>query len=193
VIYPTGATSVSVEAQVVDDTGLPVTGLVAATFPSPSYALAGAHASVAFPSLSDLALITSAYVAGGVKERAGGYYRLDVPNGAFATAGQVVIFAEASGKHVIIPRLEVGTTVGLVANAISESTIATPAEAAGRPAGLLGMLRRLFEKRANRRTRDRSSGAVVLYGADNATVLETETQSTTTVGGDIVDQFTQGA
>lgn len=104
-IYLLGSTSISVDIMIVDDSGLPVTGLVAATFPTLTYSLAGPNADVAFPALSDLATITTAYSSGGVKERGNGYYRLDVPNGAFTTGGVVTIRGEATGKHVLCERL----------------------------------------------------------------------------------------
>lgn len=79
--------------------------------------------------------------------------------------------------------------VSLADGAITEAKIATPAEAAGRPTGVLGMLRRVFEWAANRRTRDRATGDVTLYGADDATEIETQTQSTASD----VDTQTRGA
>lgn len=70
-----------------------------------------------------------------------------------------------------------------------EGVLTTPAEATGRPATTLGMIRRLFEWAANKRSRDRTTGDVVLFGADNTTTLETQTQSTS---GD-VDTQSKGA
>lgn len=64
-----------------------------------------------------------------------------------------------------------------------------PVEAAGRPATILGTLRRAWEWCTNLVTRDRSTGVETLYGADNTTVLERRTQSTT---GN-VDQISKGA
>lgn len=101
-IVAPGATGQSTDVQIVDDTGLAVTGLLAATFPSLSWSLAGNTAATSFPALSDLALITTAYASGGVKERSGGWYRLDWPNAAFVSAGTVKLIGEASGKHVIM-------------------------------------------------------------------------------------------
>ena len=102
------------EIQIVDDAGLPVTGLVAATMPALNYVLVGANASTAFPTLTDLALITSAYFAGGVKERAGGYYRVDGPSGITANYGQTVrIEGEASGKHVLCESIQIQPPMGL--------------------------------------------------------------------------------
>lgn len=112
-IFDSGATSQSIDVQIVDDTGLPVTGLVAATFPALTYSLAGPNADVAFPALSDLATITTAYASGGVKERGNGVYRLDVPNGVFTTAGQVRIRGEATGKHVLVPIIDVAPAVNV--------------------------------------------------------------------------------
>ncbi len=40
-------------------------------------------------------------------------------------------------------------------------------------------MRRVWEWVANKRTRNRATGDVILYGSDNTTVLETQVQSTT--------------
>lgn len=101
---------------IVDDNGLPVTLLVAATFPTLTYSLAGANADVAFPALSDLATLTTAWAAGGVKERGNGVYRLDLPDGVFTTAGEVKVRGEATGKHVIAPWIDVAVTVATVSD-----------------------------------------------------------------------------
>lgn len=100
-IYAPGVTSKSLTVFIGDDTGLGVTGLLAATFPALTYQIAGANAAVAFPALSDLALITTAWASGGVKELSGGYYRLDCPDAMFTSAGKVKVIGEATGKHVI--------------------------------------------------------------------------------------------
>lgn len=78
--------------------------------------------------------------------------------------------------------------VTLADGAITEAKISVPAEAAGRPTGILGMLRRAWEWTTNLVTRDRSTGIETLYGADNMTVLERRTQSTT----GSVDQISKG-
>ncbi|MDE2468142.1 MAG: hypothetical protein KGL35_05235, partial [Bradyrhizobium sp.] len=121
-IFPLSATSQSIDIEILDDTGLPVTGLVAATFPTLIYSLAGANADVAFPALSDLATITTAYASGGVKERGNGVYRVDLPNGVFTTAGQVRIRGEATGKHVVCPWLEIAPSVASVIGAVGSVT-----------------------------------------------------------------------
>lgn len=106
-IYSAGDTSVTVDVQIVDDDGLPVTGLVASTFPTTKYSRAGANADVAI-SLSDLATLTTAWSAGGVKERGEGYYRLDLPDAVFSTYGVVSLRGETSGKRLLASRLQVG-------------------------------------------------------------------------------------
>lgn len=107
-LFAPGVTSKSVRVQIVDDSGLAVTGLVAATFPTLTYWVAGANAAVAFPTLTDLAALTTAFSAGGVKEISGGYYRLDVPDAAWSAAGKVGIIGEATGKHVLCEVIDVG-------------------------------------------------------------------------------------
>ena len=70
-IITPGTTNVTIEITVVDDDGLPVTGLVAATMPSIYYSRAGETLPSAI-SLSDLAAQNSTHSDGGVKELAGG-------------------------------------------------------------------------------------------------------------------------
>lgn len=98
------STSVILIVKIVDDSGLPVTGLVAATFPATYYAKVGA-AAVSI-TLSDLVAINSNYSSGGVKEIGGGRYRLDVPDAAFSASNRMVeVFGEASGKHLVSPQI----------------------------------------------------------------------------------------
>jgi hypothetical protein len=85
-----------------------------------------------------------------------------------------------------------GVQAQLPAGAISEATITTPAEAQGRPAGVLGMIRRVFEWGSNKRVRNRTAGIVQLLGANDTTVLETQTQTTTTGLGVMTDTQTKG-
>jgi hypothetical protein len=131
IVVAPGTTSVSIDVQIVDDTGLPVTGLVAATFPALNYSKGtGADTSI---TLSDLSALTDAYSSGGVKERSGGVYRLDVPNGALsAAATKVVIRGEASGKRLITESFEVANLPGNVTQ-WSGTNVAAPATA-GYPA-----------------------------------------------------------
>lgn len=114
----TGAVDTSIDVQIVDDTGLPVTGLVAATFPTLTISR-GSGADVAFTALSDLAALTTAHTDGGVKERGGGVYRLDLPDSvASSAATKVTIRGEATNKRLICPPLQVGN---LPANALAIS------------------------------------------------------------------------
>ena len=128
----TAGASPTVDLQIVDDSGLPVTGLVAATFPTLVGSVAGANADTAFPALSDLASLTAAYVSGGVKERGGGVYRVDCPTALSATAGTTSkVRGEATGKHVICepisvqPDINVKTIGGQTASA--SGTVTFPA------------------------------------------------------------------
>ena len=114
-IKPPNSTSQSVVARVFDDAGLPVTGLVAATFPAVYYAVnRTAPVQVKYAgwssgdALTDLALITSAWAQGGLKEIGGGRYRLDLPNAAYTTDNsEVEIYGEASGKRVLCEPIQV--------------------------------------------------------------------------------------
>ena len=112
-------TNPSIDIQIVDDSGLPVTGLVASSFPAISYTIGGATAAVAV-SLSDLALITTAYTSGGVKERNGGFYRFDLPAAAVASLStQVRLIGEASGKRLLCPTIDVIAAPATHADAVS--------------------------------------------------------------------------
>lgn len=121
-------TSFSLDVLIVDDTGLPVTGLVAATFPTTKYCLGGPNADATI-SLSDLSAITDAYSSGGVFERGEGVYRLDVPNAALASAGVVTVRGEASGKRIIAPRIQVSTEYSRLDDAVSDAVTAAAAAA----------------------------------------------------------------
>jgi hypothetical protein len=81
------------------------------------------------------------------------------------------------------------TAASIADGAITDAKFTVPAAAAGRPTGMLSMLRRVFEWRSNKRTRDRTTGNKILYDTDGTTALETQVQSTTST----VDQETQGA
>jgi hypothetical protein len=83
----------------------------------------------------------------------------------------------------------------LADGSIKDATFVVPDEAAGRPAGFLGMMRRVFEASpwGNRRVRNRTSGTYVLRTAADDADLVSVTQSTTSTGTDTVDQQSQGA
>lgn len=103
---PPGATSQSIDIQIVDDTGVEVTGLVAATLPALSYSK-GNNVAAASISLSDLALITTAWTSGGVKERANGVYRLDLPDAVVSTAAKVTLIGGSTNKRLIAAPIDV--------------------------------------------------------------------------------------
>ena len=108
-----------IDIQIVDDSGVPVTGLMAASFPAISYVIGGANAAVPV-TLSDLALVTTAYSSGGVKERTGGFYRFDLPAAAVASAStQVRLIGEVSGKRLLCPTIDVIAAPATHADAVS--------------------------------------------------------------------------
>lgn len=107
--YPSGQTNISVDVTIVDDTGLPVTGLVAATFPTVKRSSGtGADATI---TLSDLTALTDAHSDGGVKERGEGAYRLDLPDLADGTHK---IRGEAIDKRLICEDIQVGVVAANV-------------------------------------------------------------------------------
>lgn len=169
-IFPLAATSQSIDIRIVDDTGLPVTGLVAATFPMLTYSLAGANADVAFPALSDLALITTAYASGGVKERGNGVYRLDVPNGIFTTAGQVTIRGEATGKHVIVGVIEVGVSVQSVSGQGSGAFAVTVKVTSDGATPIVGAVVRISGAQSGLLTSDSSGNCAFSLNAGTVTL-----------------------
>lgn len=71
-----------------------------------------------------------------------------------------------------------GSAVLTPARAGDAMDLVTPAETAGRPTALTGMMRRLFEGRHNKRTRDRLTGVLAVRNAADTGDLETQTQST---------------
>lgn len=112
-IIDSGATSQSIDILIVDDTGLAVTGLVAATMPTLKYSLAGPNADATITP-SDLASLTASYSSGGVYPRGEGVYRLDLPNAALTTAGRLRVRGDASGKHVVVETIDVAPAVNTV-------------------------------------------------------------------------------
>jgi hypothetical protein len=105
---PPGTTSFTLDVQAVDDTGAPLTGKVAADFPALEYSLGSRTANAAFPALSDLASLTAAHTPGGVKEKGGGWYRLDCPDAMVATDGtHPRIIGEAADFHLLHDSLSV--------------------------------------------------------------------------------------
>src|ERR1041384_1379405 len=100
-LFIVGATSQSIQIQWLDDSGFPVTGKVAADFPALKYQKSGPNAEVSI-TLANLAALTTAWSAGGVKEISGGWYRLDLPDAMFTSVSRVSLeFAETAGKRFI--------------------------------------------------------------------------------------------
>ena len=116
-----GALATSIDVFFADDNGAAVTGKVAADFPACKWSGGINTASTAI-TLSDLALITTAHpnndIAGGVKEREGGFYRLDLPNIMLIVPGRKQLtFAEVANKRIIVPAIECyGLTTALEPN-----------------------------------------------------------------------------
>lgn len=107
VLFSIGDTAQSLDVVLADDTGLPLTGLTAATFPPVKLSRAGAFADVAL-TLSDLAGVAAAWAAGGVAERGEGVYRLDLPDAVFTASALWTVRGEAAGRHLIAPTVQVG-------------------------------------------------------------------------------------
>jgi len=119
--YPSGSVNVSLDVQIVDDSGIAVTGLVAATFPPVSLS-AGVGADVSL-TLSDLASLSAAHADAGIKERGGGVYRLDIPD---QSDGTFTLRGEQSGKHLIAPKVQFGnvpSAIQIAAELSGQSTI----------------------------------------------------------------------
>ena len=105
--YAHNATDVTITISVVDDLGLPVTGLDDATLPDIYYVKPKVTA--AQITLDDLAAITDAHADGGVFEIGGGRYRLDLPDAVFSTDGvTVAIYGEDTDLRVIAEPIAVG-------------------------------------------------------------------------------------
>lgn len=101
-----GSTSISVDVMFLDDSGFALTGKVAADFPACKWS-GGSNTADTAITLSDLAAITTAHpndnTAGGIKEREGGVYRLDLPNNVFTAAGRKYLtFAETTNKRIVV-------------------------------------------------------------------------------------------
>ena len=111
---------------------------------------------------------------------------LDALQTALNTAHGAGSWATATGFAVA------GDAMTLEDGAITEAKIATPAESAGRPTGILAMVRRVFEWHANKRTRSRATGTVLLRNAADDGTLETQTQSTSGASGSETDVQTKG-
>jgi hypothetical protein len=142
-----------------------------------------ASASYTAPDNASIATIVTDVNAG-----AGAIYnRIGAPAGASIAAD----IAAVNAKTTNIPSAPaaVGSAMTLANGAITDATITFPAEAVGRPTTFLAAMRRAWEWVANKRTRDRTTGIVLLRNAADSGTLETQTQDT----AGTVDSITQGA
>lgn len=72
----------------------------------------------------------------------------------------------------------VGSAMTLANGAIGPATFTVPADAAGVPTDPIGWLRRVYQRSFHRRTRNRTTGVVTIYAADDTTAVQSYTQST---------------
>lgn len=112
--------------------------------------------------------------SGGATHISGGIYYATLDATDTNTLGSLALLVHVAGARPV--RLEAVVLAAGVYDSLVAGT--APAEAAGRPTSLVGMLRRVFEWTSNKKTRDRSTGEKLVYGDDGSTELETQTQST---------------
>jgi hypothetical protein len=132
------------------------------------------------------ASLPAGFYSSGSKTRVTGSPLQGDPNGAggwFTWNGSKVVGAGDAAVATVAPGAI--TADSIASDAITEAKIATPAEAAGNPTGVLGMVRRVWEWRERKRTRDRATGVVSLRNAADSGDLVTATQST---AGDVDTQ-----
>jgi hypothetical protein len=129
VIIAPGSVQISADVFFADDSGAAVTGKVATDFPACAWSGGGNTADTPIV-LTDLPSIVTSHpnnnVAGGVKEREGGIYRLDLPNNMFALAGRrTLTFAETTGKRILAPTYDVQFVPSYLINAADSQAILT--------------------------------------------------------------------
>lgn len=169
-IFAVGATSQSVDVQIVDDTGVPVDNLTAGflgTFPSVYAVRAGAY-SFGLIVLHNLSSDVDPWEDGGLFPRLGGYYRLDLPDSLFSVEGEITLIAEESGKRMIAPKLEVGAvpTANENADALIGRNIAGGSSTGRTVKQALSVLRNKVVISGN---------TLTVYDTDDTTVLYTAT------------------
>ena len=97
-----GSVDQSTRVRIFASNGIPKTDVVAASAGLAFYVCRPGAAPVAITPLSDLAALTSPHADGGLKHERAGYYRLDVPDAAFADgASEVMITGEGTGLVVV--------------------------------------------------------------------------------------------
>lgn len=131
-----GSTNVSLTIRIIDSTdGTPETGVVAATAGLVlNYRREGA-ANVSLAVITNLAALTTAHTDKGIIHIGNGYYRVDVPDAAFATGVDgVLVHGVATGMVVIGAYVQL-TDVDLM-DGVRAGMTALPAFAAGTAGGL---------------------------------------------------------
>lgn len=124
-MYPIGATSQSIDVIIVNDQGIPVTGLDHSTFPTIKYSKAGPNADVTI-ALVALAAVTTVWTSGGVKERGEGVYRLDLPDAVFSVQAKVILRGETTDKRLIAHPIDVSRVMSLLEADLYIDTSVTP-------------------------------------------------------------------
>jgi len=132
----------------------------------------------------------SRYYTAAVPALPAGVYTVTVLAQASATPA---VYSEANDLPLTAGGLDwTGTNITAVSSRLAPATadrtlavdadgkvsLTTPAEAAGIPTTLEGMMRRVFERGTNERTRDRGTGVYALKNAAASGDLETALQST---------------
>lgn len=112
-IYSVGVVGQSASVFLSDDNGLPVTGKDYLSFPDVYLMKNGAFADVQLPLVS-LALITTPWDSGGLKERGRGWYRLDLPDSVFSSPGKIQLSGEGIGMHVVADCIEVSSIFSII-------------------------------------------------------------------------------
>lgn len=123
-----GSTSVSVVIQLqTTDTSAPITGIAHTDLTSASYIRQGGVRTAI--TLSALAAVNSVFSAGGWKELDGtnlpGLYRLDVPDGAFATGAEWVIVTVADGSTIAPDLYFALPTYGNISDSVLDAVVET--------------------------------------------------------------------
>lgn len=114
-LVPAGITQRTISVRIVDGSGLPVLGLVAATFPDVFWQLAGPYQEQVI-TLVDLSTNLSGWVSGGVIEISGGYYRLDLPDAVFSppsAPAEVDIIGYATGMTLLAKPIVISGVVDI--------------------------------------------------------------------------------
>ena len=110
-------TNVSVDIRAMTAAGAALAGKLATDFMA-WYRRDGAKTEIA---LSDLAALTTAHTDGGLKEIGDGWYRLDVPDAAFADGANRVAIGGAVSGGVVLSAPVVIVTAAIDEDAIAEA------------------------------------------------------------------------